>query len=375
MARQTLKQTADNYLKSIYYDETHPARFGSLSTLLRHAKKDKKIFITRDLIAQWLTKQDTYTKFRKHVDKFPRRQAIVRGYFHQVDADLAFMEQYQKHNKGFKYLLVVIDILSKFLLVRPLKTKRPDEVKNAFIEIFKHRKPTIVRTDQGTEFVNKIMSAYFKKEGITHRVTQNTKKAFFAERVIKTLKISLHKMMEENKTKTYIHDLPKAVEAYNNQRKPLTGLPPSQITEENDVIVALNMLKKMERKAGLPVHRKYRYNIGDSVRVRKVKGPFTRGFHETFSEELFLITHREIKQYLPLYKLKDTDNTPILGTFYEPQLCAAQEVNNQYYRIEKILKRRRVGKQREILVKWYGWPEKFASWIKESDIKDNTTQN
>ncbi len=45
---------------------------------------------------------------------------------------------------------------------------------------------------------------------------------------------------------------------------------------------------------------------------------------------------------------------------------------NQYktFKIEKILDRKKRGKQMFCLVKWRGWPPKFSSWLPERDILD-----
>ena len=39
------------------------------------------------------------------------------------------------------------------------------------------------------------------------------------------------------------------------------------------------------------------------------------------------------------------------------------------YKIEHVLKTRKRQGLNELFVKWLGWPKKFNSWIKESDIQ------
>ena len=38
--------------------------------------------------------------------------------------------------------------------------------------------------------------------------------------------------------------------------------------------------------------------------------------------------------------------------------------------IEKILKRKKVGSKKMVLVKWKGYNKKFNTWIPESDIQN-----
>ena len=60
-------------------------------------------------------------------------------------ADLVEISQYSKWNKGIKYLLTVIDVLSKYGWIVPLKDKKTESVRLAFDEIFKKskRKPVM----------------------------------------------------------------------------------------------------------------------------------------------------------------------------------------------------------------------------------------
>ena len=40
------------------------------------------------------------------------------------------------------------------------------------------------------------------------------------------------------------------------------------------------------------------------------------------------------------------------------------------YEVEKVLKTRGKGKNKEVFVKWLGYPAKFNSWIPASEVKD-----
>ena len=51
------------------------------------------------------------------------------------------------------------------------------------------------------------------------------------------------------------------------------------------------------------------------------------------------------------------------GSFYKPALQKVQVSKNKRYRIETVLQLRRVGKRTGVLVKWYGYPQSFDSWI------------
>jgi len=54
---------------------------------------------------------------------FPRRHVIVRGYDDLWQADIVEMHPYSRFNKGYHYILTVIDVLSKYAWAVPLKMK------------------------------------------------------------------------------------------------------------------------------------------------------------------------------------------------------------------------------------------------------------
>ena len=74
-------------------------------------------------------------------------------------ADLAEMKSLSSKNKNVEYVLCVIDILTRYAWVKPLKDKKDKTVINAFIEIVNesNRKPNKIWIDQGREFHNKLI--------------------------------------------------------------------------------------------------------------------------------------------------------------------------------------------------------------------------
>lgn len=78
-----------------------------------------------------------------------------------------------------------------------------------------------------------------------------------------------------------------------------------------------------------------------------------------------MIASRGMKQGIPFYTLKDVEGDVINGTFYESELSRVIVTYDTTYRIEKVFKRRK----NDALVKWWGWPNKFNSWIPKSDLQ------
>ena len=78
------------------------------------------------------------------------------------------MHLISKFNKGFRFLLCVIDIFSKYAWVVPLKDKKGISIVNAFQKILKEsdRKPNKIWVDKGSEFYNSSFKKWLKDNDI-----------------------------------------------------------------------------------------------------------------------------------------------------------------------------------------------------------------
>ena len=88
-------------------------------------------------------------------------------------SDLVDMQKLSKWNKGYKYLLMVLDLFSKYGWIVPLKTKTGLEVSKAFENIFKKGKPKKLWVDKGKEYYNKNMLDLLAKNNIEIYSTEN----------------------------------------------------------------------------------------------------------------------------------------------------------------------------------------------------------
>ena len=104
--------------------------------------------------------------------------------------DLADMQLVSKYNKGIRYLLCAIDLLSKYAFVVPLKDKKGTTIVNAFQKIVSNskRKPNKTWVDQSSEFYKTHFKKRLKDNNIKIYSTHNERKSVVAERFIRTLK-------------------------------------------------------------------------------------------------------------------------------------------------------------------------------------------
>lgn len=107
---------------------------------------------------------------RRCLKKFARRRVVARFIDELWQCDLVEMIPYEKTNDGFKYILTIIDVFSRFAFSKALRDKKAKTVSNALEEIFlqDHRVPKLIQSDAGKEFFNKIFSSLMEKYKIKH---------------------------------------------------------------------------------------------------------------------------------------------------------------------------------------------------------------
>ena len=100
-----------------------------------------------------------------------------------------------KFNKGFRFLLCVIDIYSKYAWVLPKKDKEGVSIVNAFQSILNksNRKPNKIWVDKGSEFYNRPMKSWLENNDIEMYSTHNEGKFVFAERFIRKIENKIKK--------------------------------------------------------------------------------------------------------------------------------------------------------------------------------------
>ena len=143
-------------MKEIYYKYGNEGSLSSLNYLVKYFPKYKHYW------KLWLESQDTYTKTVPIKRRFLRRKYIVSKLNYSFQADIAVMKsifgiQLSKYNKNITYLLVIIDMLSRYCYVYPLISKSSLEVSKK-IEIFlqnNEHKSVHFMTDKGGEFYGK----------------------------------------------------------------------------------------------------------------------------------------------------------------------------------------------------------------------------
>ena len=143
------------------------------------------------------------------------------------------MQLLSKFNKGFRFLLCVIDIFSKYAWVIPLKDKKGISIVSAFQIILKesNHKPNKIWVDKGSEFYNSSFKKWLKDNDIEMYSTNNEGKSVIAERFIRTLKNKIYKYMTSISKNVYIDKLDNIVKRYNNTYHTSIKMKPVDVTD------------------------------------------------------------------------------------------------------------------------------------------------
>ena len=359
------------YLKRIYYDVRHPASYSSAAKLVKAARVDGRKDVKLKDVKEWLRSQDAHTLHRPVSYRFPRNKVVVEGIDDQWDADLMDLGNLSKYNDGHAFVLTVIDVFSRYAWLVALKTKKSNEVLNGLKSVFKlGRKPRRLRTDPGGEFVNAVTKKYLKSVDVIHVVTRSEKKANYVERLIRTLKARMFRYFTSKQTYRYVDVLQDLVKSYNHTFHRTIKTSPAEVNDDNEDVLwrrqyVIPLSGKPPPKVGT-----FKLEVGDRVRISHLRQPFSRDYKQRWTGEVFVIGSRRMRDGLPVYSLKDWYDEPITGTFYEEELETVNVDENTSYKIEKVMKKRKVRGREQLLVRWLHWPVKFDSWIPADDVKD-----
>ena len=147
-------------------------------------------------IRDFLRENETSSVFRQVRHKFPRRRIVAHFPFQIVMSDtINYRNIAGPKNKGFKYIMVVVDVFSKFAWAEPMKRLNDFESLAVLTRILDKMPeiPTNFITDLGKEYYNRKVYDLFRLYGINHYSLRGPHKASIAERFIRTLKSKIER--------------------------------------------------------------------------------------------------------------------------------------------------------------------------------------
>ena len=253
------------------------------------------------------------------IKKFNKRKVYSSFRDNIWGADLADMQLLSKINKGFRFLLCVIDIFSKYAWVNPLKDKKGISIVNAFQKILtesyrseaksKGSNPIKYGLIKELNFTIILLKKWLKDNDTEMYSIYNEAKSVIAERFIRTLKNKIYKYMTAISKNVYIDKLNDIVDEHNNTYHKTIKMKPIDVKD----ITYIDFEKEVNDKDP-------KFKVGDYVRISKYKNIFAKRYMPNWSEEVFIIS--KIKNTVPwTYVINDLNGKEIIGTFYEKKNC------------------------------------------------------
>ena len=203
-----------------------------------------------------------------------------------------------ENNRGYRYVLVIIDNFSKYGWTLPLKNKNAQTIKDSFenILISSKRKPYFLEGDRDRGFYNSFFQDFLNKNNINLYSRNSSYGAVFGERFNRTIRDLLKKPVFEKCDGNWIDILPTITKQYNSKVHSSTKLTPIQASlKKNEGYIYKNLIDK--RKKVTP-----KFQINDLVRTADLRRTFSKGDTTNWSYKLYKITEI-INDTIPSYKI------------------------------------------------------------------------
>lgn len=354
-----------------YHTPGHPTAFAGISKLVDYY--DGRA--TRDFIVSALQSSNVYTRHREYKQpKFYNPYYVYRQR-EQIQADLIDIKDLARHNDGTKYLLLFIDLFSRRVWMEPLRDKTAATTRDAiksWLDSLGNRRCEILASDKGLEFNNRPVRALLAQYGVRQQFKSGTSKASYAERANKSLQTLIYKYLTHNQTFKYIDKLGSIVASYNHRpHRSLGNVSPHEADKPRSQRWIRGILQRAHTERRRKAKKKPKFRVGDKVRIKilakKISGD-SRAYVPQFKGEYFTVENVKTNMMVPMYQIRSMDTDELISdSFYAEEL---QKVTGDIFQVERVLRQRGRGRNREYFVKWMFFGPRHNSWVKAADVTD-----
>jgi len=305
----------------------------------------------------------------------PTSQVFEKDIYYQADV------LYMPEDKGFKYILVCIDMYDGTIDAEPIKEVNYEHVLKGFKKIFRRNYlnfPVFITFDRGSEFNKTEVVEYFKRNDTNvkyaltgrHRQLANVERANQKIGEILFKRMASQELLTGEKSTEWVDDLKPLIQVLNdNKKKPLK----QEIDEEPIVNKFSGKLLKIGQKVRLLLD----YPINNTNNAR-LNGNF-RSTDIRWTPKIYKITEIILKPgYPPMYLTNSNDNvartknqlSKVRSNEEEPK---AQYIrgNPEHYIVSKILNKKVENRKTYYLTKFKGYTDAQATW-EEASIFNRT---
>lgn len=300
---------------------SNPLYTGGRDRLYQHIA-EIYIGISRRCVADFLANNETHQVHQPLPKRRIMRPIIISGPNKVVQIDLIDMQELKGYNGQKRYILTWVDLFSKFANARGLANKTAKAVQDALDDILKTNTVSVIQSDNGGEF-GKSTEDHLHKLGIKiiHSTPYNPRSQGAVDRLNKTIKSTMYKMMHENNIQNWTRMLQDLLTNYNSTIHSSTGWKPVLLKDAKltpDDIAAIQ--KKMAGPDSTIHQAATAFEVGDKVRLALTvssserKNKFRKQIKQNWTLDTFEITNVSEPDALntqPQYMVKNlTTNRP-----------------------------------------------------------------
>ena len=305
--------------------------------------KEVREFIEKQAVAQVLKKKYDFTRNKQ-------KPIFAMSADSNYQVDLIDYYKYGTKNKNFKFILVCVDVFSRKAYGESIKDKTPLTVATAFKKILADNQvqPKSIFHDHGNEFKGDF-AVLMKSLNIMslENDLENHRSLGVIDRFCRTIKSMISKYMTANNTGTYIHVLPKLIKLYNETpHTEIADIKPAEATDTRENRTTITGINDEKREQNRTVNKQrveitHQFFVGDSVRIQKKKGTFTKGYVVSYSPEVYKI----VKTTHLRATLDDGKEYSITSLLKVPEGSVNLPTTNEEHTVKKARQKRLMNKE------------------------------
>ena len=254
--------------------------------------KKEGLKVTLKDIDEFLNKQHVSQVFSKKVVQKPGH-IVAFNPDERIEMDLIDMTKFDKKNKGYGWIFLLVDIFTRKAYAYMMKNKTEGNIEDILTQFFEKHKPDVIISDNESGFKSKIVQKLMDKNEVYHSMVepQDHKALGVVDRCVQSVKNAIYKHMKGEGTTKYIDELPRIIEAYNDTpNQGIEDIAPNDANQKENVetLQILNHQKNLKN-----IKNRVAFAVGDTVRIKQKQNPFARSYDEKYSEKQYTIDEIE----------------------------------------------------------------------------------
>jgi hypothetical protein len=267
--------------------------FPASSTFVKQLKNEG-IKITKKEIDDFLAKriEQQQTTIQPNRKKLLGKIVAYRP-LSLIQMDIFDMHNFARTNKGYKYILCIIDVFTRKVWAYKMIKKDNENVQASFgtflrnSTVQKHT-PTILMSDNDPTFTNDTFQFILEKNKIIHQpnIIDDHHALGLIDRFARTLKTIFTRSFVQTNSTNWIDHIDKIVANYNNNgHTSIDNIKPNEAFLEKNFkkIYNINYEKSLFNISVSDI------DVNDKVRI-KLKGKFRKGTDARYTDEVYTVT-------------------------------------------------------------------------------------